>query len=393
MPILKRIKTKYPGVYYIKGTSPITGKPEKIFYIRYRKDGKLIEEKAGRQSKNDMTPARAAKIRARRADGKELSNVEKREEIEAQKNAEETKWTIGRLWEEYQKHKPDTKGIKVDNNRYEKHLKKIFNKKEPKEILQLDVDRLRISLLKKRKPQTVKHVLALLKRIIRFGETKGFSEGLSFRIEMPTVHNQKTEDLTPEHLTALLKAIDEDSNEQAAAMMKIALFTGMRRGEILNLKWSDVDFHRGFIKIRDPKGGPDQKIPLNDAARKILTAVPNTKSPYVFPGPSGNKKPVMNRLFTRRIKESAKLPHDFRPMHGLRHVYATMLASSGQVDLYTLQKLLTHKDPRMTQRYAHLRDEALKRASGVADDIIDSMVNKKDAGQEKNVVNLKDRDK
>jgi len=41
---------------------------------------------------------------------------------------------------------------------------------------------------------------------------------------------------------------------------------------------------------------------------------------------------------------------------GLRHVYASMLASSGQVDMYTLQKLLTHKSPAMTQRYAHLRD-------------------------------------
>jgi integrase len=55
-----------------------------------------------------------------------------------------------------------------------------------------------------------------------------------------------------------------------------------------------------------------------------------------------------------------------------------MLASSGKVDMYQLQKLLTHKDPRMTVRYAHLRDEALKRASGVADDILKSLTNKKD---------------
>jgi integrase len=47
-----------------------------------------------------------------------------------------------------------------------------------------------------------------------------------------------------------------------------------------------------------------------------------------------------------------------------------MLASSGQVDMYTLQKLLTHKSPQMTQRYAHLRDDALKRASELAGDII-----------------------
>jgi site-specific recombinase XerD len=70
------------------------------------------------------------------------------------------------------------------------------------------------------------------------------------------------------------------------------------------------------------------------------------------------------------IKAAAGLPKDFRPMHGLRHVFASMLASSGEVDLYTLQKLLTHKSPMMTQRYAHLRDEALRAASSVAGRII-----------------------
>ena len=71
-----------------------------------------------------------------------------------------------------------------------------------------------------------------------------------------------------------------------------------------------------------------------------------------------------------KIKKRAGLPKGFRPLHGLRHVYASMLASSGKVDLYTLQKLLTHKDPRMTQRYAHLRDETLKRASNLGGNLI-----------------------
>jgi integrase len=378
MPVRNRIKTKYPGVYYIKGISPATGKPERIYYIRYRRKGEMIEEKAGLQHEDDMTPARAAQVRARRISGDEPSNKEKRAEEEAQKKAEEGKWTLNKLWEEYKAQRPDLKGLYTDNNRFDIHLKPEFGDREPKEIIQLDVDRLRIKLLKKKKPQTVKHVLALLKRIVRFGASKGFCDGLGFRVEMPTVHNQKTEDLTHEQLKALIEAIDEDSNLQAAAMMKMALYTGMRRGEILNLEWRDVDFDRGFIFIRDPKGGEDQKIPLNDASRGILNTISQTKSKYVFTGQNGNKKPSMNRRFTKRIKKAGKLPEGFRPMHGLRHVYASMLASSGKVDMYQLQKLLTHKDPRMTQRYAHLRDEALKRASGVVDDILGSITKKED---------------
>jgi integrase len=75
-----------------------------------------------------------------------------------------------------------------------------------------------------------------------------------------------------------------------------------------------------------------------------------------------------------RIKSQAGLPKDFRALHGLRHVYASMLASSGQVDLYTLQKLLTHKSPAMTMRYAHLRDETLRRASDLAGDLINQVI-------------------
>ena len=66
-----------------------------------------------------------------------------------------------------------------------------------------------------------------------------------------------------------------------------------------------------------------------------------------------------------------------RPLHGLRHVFASTLASSGKVDMYTLQKLLTHKSPIMTQRYAHLRDDALKRASELAGRLIQGAPNNK----------------
>jgi len=97
MPKSDRIKTNYPGVFFIEGTSPATGKPEKIFYIRYRKAGKMIEEKAGRQFQDDMTPARASALRAERMQGKQPSRQEAREQQEAAKKAEAARWTVDRL--------------------------------------------------------------------------------------------------------------------------------------------------------------------------------------------------------------------------------------------------------------------------------------------------------
>ena len=191
---------------------------------------------------------------------------------------------------------------------------------------------------------------------------------------MPKVDNQKTEDLTAEQLKNLLTAIDNSTDIEAANIMRLALYTGMRRGEMFKLKWNDIDFQRGFITIRNPKGGVSQKIPLNEQARQILERHPR-QSENIFVRKDG--KPFTDiQKRVNRIKEVAKLPADFRALHGLRHTYASMLASSGKVDLYTLQKLLTHKSPVMTQRYSHLRDETLKNASTLAGQIIDAATNK-----------------
>ena len=100
MATMGRKKTKYPGVYFIVGEATATGKAERIYYIRYRKGGKLIEEKAGRQFQDDMTPARAASLRAQRIEG-EKSNQERRAEREAARLAEQGRWTVTRLWESY----------------------------------------------------------------------------------------------------------------------------------------------------------------------------------------------------------------------------------------------------------------------------------------------------
>jgi integrase len=369
LPAVHRFKTKYPGVYFIEGKAARSGRAERIYYIMYRKEGKLVEEKAGRQFQDDMTPARAAAMRTQRLEGKQLSNKERREVEKAKRQGQAGRWTIDRLWEAYKSVRIRGKGLKTDEGRYKNYIQPLFGNKEPNEILALEVDRLRVNLLKKRSPQTVKHVLDLIGRIVNFGFKRHLCQSLPFPIQRPKVNNKRTEDLRPDQLDKLVRAINADGNIQAANLMKMALFTGMRRGELFKLKWEDIDFHRGFISIRDPKGGLDQKIPLNEGSKSVLETHPRTDSPYVFPGRAGGQRVDINHQ-VNRIKNRAGLPKDFRPLHGLRHTYASMLASSGEVDMYTLQKLLTHKDPRMTQRYAHLRDESLIRAAKIAADII-----------------------
>lgn len=191
---------------------------------------------------------------------------------------------------------------------------------------------------------------------------------------MPKLNNEKTEDLSPDELSRLITAIDQSPDWKAAGVLRLAMLTGMRRGELLALKWGDIDFDKGFLRIVSPKGGKDASIPLNDSATRVLHGLPRTESVYVFPGRNGARSFDLKKPISA-IKKAAGLPADFRPCHGLRHFFASTLASSGKVDLHTIQRLLNHQSPSMTQRYAHLRDEAMREASNVMNAIIEDAVN------------------
>ncbi|MFC1607312.1 tyrosine-type recombinase/integrase [Candidatus Latescibacterota bacterium] len=358
MPKYKRFQTKYPGVFYIIGKSRRNGNEEKIFYIKYRKKGQQVEERVGRQFKDNMTAAKASHIRTDKIKGRLESNIE---------SNKKTHITLNELFEDFKDHKQHLKALQEDIYRYNKHLRPAFGDCEVLEILPSDVSKFKSNLLKKLQPQTVRHILTLLRRIINLGFSLKLCPTLDFKIEMPKVDNIVTEFLTEEEYKQLMQTLDKEENKVAVAIVKMALFTGMRRGEIFKLKWNDLDFEHGFIHIRDPKGTISQSIPMNVTAREVLKSVEKTyDSPYVFPGKNGKKRVTIQRPL-RRIKKNAGLSKDFRYLQGLRHTFASELASSGEVDMYTLQKLMTHKDFRMTQRYAHLHDDTLKKASEIMD--------------------------
>lgn len=359
----KRQPTKYPGVFYLETERAGGSGKEKTYYVVFKRKGKVIEAKAGKQYQDNMTPAKAAAYRGDLIEGKALTQAERRK-IEKQRI-----WTLIELWTEYKKNRENTKSLHNDDLRFEKYIKPTLGKKKPADLVPLDFDRLKRKMLKENKsPQTCKHVLALIKRICNFGVNKALCHGLSFRPEMPKFDNTVTEDLTPTQLKMLMDAIESDEDVIVSSMMKLALYSGMRRGEMLKLKWDDLDFEKSFIRIIGPKGGKDAIIPMNEMSKNVLKGMPKT-SEYVFPGKGGRMRRNTQKT-CQRIREAAGLPKSFRPLHGLRHVYASNLASSGQVDMYVLQKLLTHKSPQMTQRYAHLRDESLRAASDIAGEIV-----------------------
>ncbi|MCL5019261.1 MAG: tyrosine-type recombinase/integrase, partial [Patescibacteria group bacterium] len=269
---MKRFKTQYPGVFYRETKRIGDNGTEKVFYIVCKENGKVYEEKAGRQFVDDMSAPRAARIRGELIEGKRKSRLKQKEE----KKAIEDRWTIEKLWEAYKKNHPALKGLDQDECRFKKHIGPSLGNKEPLELVPLDVDRVRLKLMKTMKPATVRNVLELLRRVINHAAKKQLCQIPDFKIEMPEVNNIKTEDLSVDQLNALLKAIDEAKDRTAANIMRLALFTGMRRGELFHLKWLDVDFNKSFIHLVNPKSGTDEKIPLNKKARSVLKSIKKT---------------------------------------------------------------------------------------------------------------------
>jgi len=374
----KRHKTNYPGVFYrLSRRIGGTGTEEKIFYVVYKKGGRIYEEKAGRQFSDRMTPVKAAGIRLELIEGKRLSKKEMREQ---QHRPEKRPWTVERLWEKYKEQKPDLKGLASDQSRFGKYIKPAFGSKEPKDLIPLDTDRLRLDMSKKLSAQTVKLVLELLIRVCNFGVEKNLSKPLSFTVQKPKVNNVKTEDLSAAEFKSLFQSIENDSHPTAGGLMKFALYSGLRRSELFRLKWSDINFGKGYIKLRETKTGIDQTIPLSKNLRELLEDIreQKNKSEFVFPGRNGKMITDVTRE-VNRIRDAAGLPKSFRALHGLRHAYASTLASSGRVGLFEIQKLLRHRDAKTTLRYAHLRNEALKRASDIGASLIDEAFKSKDA--------------
>jgi len=334
----------------------------------YRQGGrtsKLIKEPVGKSS-GGMTAARAAIIRADRISGKALPNTERRFLEEQARCQAAGRMTINKLWELYKEGHVDPKR---DISKYNKHLKFRFGESLPEDISTSDIERMKYEMSGAGSaPASIQRIIVILRAIINFGVLHGHCHPIDpskLQFKTMKIDNVKTEVLTDDELARFMKALDDEPDQNAAALLRLALVTGIRKGALLALQWNDCDFDREIITLRGEvaKKGKTEHIPMSSAARTVLQSIDRT-SVFVFPGKDGNQRKDFRRI-ARRVKERAQLPKDFRPIHGLRHNFASRLASSGQVDMYTLQKLLTHESPLMTQRYAHLADEAMKRASEI----------------------------
>lgn len=148
-------------------------------------------------------------------------------------------------------------------------------------------------------------------------------------------------------------------------MVLLSLNTGIRQGELFSLDWRQVDLKLKTLTVlaSHAKGGTTRTVPLNTEALQVLKSIkPERASGLVFKSPVTGEQFDNVRKAWAEVTRAAKLP-DLR-WHDMRHDFASQLVMKG-VALFTVQKLLGHASPAMTQRYAKLAPGALADAVAV----------------------------
>lgn len=168
---------------------------------------------------------------------------------------------------------------------------------------------------------------------------------------------------TKEELAVIL----EKSDAFMRKVIRILLYTGMRRSELVFLAWDDIDFHNKLITIQSkpeagfhPKNYRVRSIPINPELFQLLLDLPQTGK-YIFD--DGQEKPLHSKYYYsrefRKILKAANI--DNANLHTLRHTFASYLVMAG-VDLRTVQELLGHSTVQITERYSHLSPDHKTRA-------------------------------
>jgi integrase len=207
-------------------------------------------------------------------------------------------------------------------------------------------------LNKGNKPATVNRLLATLSHM--------FTKAVDWEmVELDVLKRIRKVKLLPENNRRLrylnsheIQALISHCTSNTKAIVITALNTGCRKGEILSLKWDNVDLKHGFILLDSTKNGERREIPINETLRDTLQGLARRVDiPYVFyDNATGKPYQDVKKSFNTACRKAGI--KDFK-FHDLRHTFASHLVMAG-VDITTVKELLGHKTLTMTLRYAHL---------------------------------------
>ena len=360
------------------------------FVVQYRKGagrGQTIRKSIGRLG--TVTPDQA------RSKAKDILAAARlgSDPLEEEREARRKHVTVAALCDLYLHEGCATKKastLATDTGRIRVHIKPLIGNRRVSELKKADIQRFLADVADghtRRTEKTKKHGLArvrggkgtatrtvgLLGAILQFAVEREMIESNPAR-GVKRFPDQKCErflsikEIARLH-EALGKAEQHGTNPFATAAIRILLFTGARKSEIVELRWKDVDLANNIIALKTSKTGA-RTIQLNHYAHTVLETLPRVeRSDWVFPSDRYDGSYTALQKDWAAIRKDAEL-EDVR-LHDLRHTFASIAAANG-ASLPEIGKLLGHKDPKTTQRYVHLTEAQVRRVNDIVGESISS---------------------
>jgi len=312
--------------------------------------------------------------KAKRRDAEDIFHAEReRAKMEESAGIQKVKtYKLVDLAEEYLKWAERQRSYK-DKKRCIRQLIEVFGNHDVKGLNTREIEQWQSRRLKYNKPSTVNRLLATLKHMVNKGTQWGMASDSVLKqvrnVKLLPENNRRLRFLSIEECQRLIECCHKDLKP----IVIVALNTGMRRGEIFNLKWEQVDLSHGFILLDVTKNGERREIPINTTLEYLFKEMMQcyVKSKYVFAGKTGKPLTDIKKGFHTALRRAGI--HDFR-FHDLRHTFASQLVMAG-IDITSVKELLGHKSLTMTMRYSHLSPGHKRKAVHVLDRLMEDNEN------------------
>ena len=354
----------YDGGWDVRWDSEITGLGLRV-YPSEKKAFVLSFRAGGRKRLMVLGPFGVLTVeQARDMARKHLVSVrEGQDPLEAKRREAEGE-TFGHLIEVYiERHaKAHKKSWREDARRLTQHIPTAWRSRRTDAITRADVTSLHTKIGAEH-PYEANRLLSLLHLMFRLAGQWGLlKEGKA----NPASDIKKFKEtkrkrwVHPEELPALARAVDNEQNIYVRAALWLYLLTGLRKTELLQARWADIDWDRKQLRLPDTKAGEEQSIALSAPAIAILQATPELpENPHILPGARKGQHLVNIAKPWGRIRATAGL-HDVR-LHDLRRSVGSWLSESG-IDLNTIKDALRHADIGTTLIYARLSADPAREA-------------------------------
>lgn len=356
----------------------ITPAGRKVYLVQYRIRGikkRVMIGVHGSPWTPDLARKEAARVLGLVTDGQDPAD------LKAQAKVASTVAELCALYlEEGTAHKKAST-LYVDRGRIERHIIPLLGKKKVCDVTRADCERFlnavsdgKTATDEKTKsrgraivsggPITANRALGLFGAIMTFAVNRGLRADNPVHGLRKFRENRRDRFLSQEELTrlgdALVKVESEGGNPVALAVIRALILTGCRKGEILCLQWSQVNFEQGCLLLPDSKTGT-KVVVMGAPAMQLLAGLPRIQNnPFCFPGWKEGSSIVGVPKVWERVRTLAGLTDV--TLHGLRHAFASVGVNAG-LSLPVVGALLGHSSESMTARYGHLASDPIRQAA------------------------------